>query len=375
MQFTPQRLEKLNRFMKHEEVDAIIVTRSQDVQYLTGFQSPRHDVPVGCLIPVDESPRLLVSESQQELVAQENLLSRLVSYEDSSEKTWHPLYNQSFWKNVIDLIAEHSLSDAMIGLQHEWITVKEFDLLKYMLPKAGFKDFSNVLWRMREVKDSIEIDAIIQAVRIAEIGLRTALEVVAAGKTESDTSVEIEAAMRSAGGQLRGIRAAVLSGLRAPYRFAQPTSARIDKDSPVIVDITVSHAGYFAEVARTLHTSRPTNEQKDMIKKNHAICNLLEEKMQPNVKISDLMEKVSDKISLERIDYRLVGFVGNSIGLDLREPPLLDSSNPSSLREGMIFSVHPTFYDEKSGSVKTADVFRITEDGCENLSSLSRETM
>ncbi|TFG15024.1 aminopeptidase P family protein [Candidatus Thorarchaeota archaeon] len=375
MQFTPQRLEKLNRFMKHEEVDAIIVTRSQDVQYLTGYQNPRQDVPVGCLIPVDQSPSLLVSESQHDLVAQENLISRLVSYKDSSEQIWHPLHSHSFWEKIVDLVGEQSLSDGMIGLQHEWITVKEFDLLKEMLPRAGFKNFSNVLWRMREVKDAMEIDAIIQAVKIAEIGLRTALEVVAAGKTESETSVEIEAAMRSAGGQLRGIRAAVLSGLKAPYRFSQPTSARIDMDSPVLVDITVSHAGYFAEVARTLHTSRPTDKQKDIMKKNHAICDFLEKQMKPNVKISDLMEKVSDIINLEKTDYQLIGPVGNSIGLDLREPPLLISSNPTSLREGMIFSVHPTFYHEKSGSVKTADVFRITQDGCENLSRISRETM
>ena len=112
-----------------------------------------------------------------------------------------------------------------------------------------------------------------------------------------------------------------------------------------------------------------------MMQKNHAVCDLLEQEMRPNVKISDLMEKVNDKINLDKIEYRLIGSVGNSIGLDLREPPLLDSSNTTSLREGMIFSVHPTFYDEKSGSVKNADVFRITEDGCENLSTISRETM
>ena len=36
MQFTPQRLDRVYRAMRREEIDALVITRRQDVQYLTG---------------------------------------------------------------------------------------------------------------------------------------------------------------------------------------------------------------------------------------------------------------------------------------------------------------------------------------------------
>jgi len=45
------------------------------------------------------------------------------------------------------------------------------------------------------------------------------------------------------------------------------------------------------------------------------------------------------------------------------------------LREGMVFTLHPTRYLPDVGSAKVADVVLVTHDGVENLGSLARETM
>jgi len=36
MQFTPQRLDRVYRSMRREEIESLVITRRQDVQYLTG---------------------------------------------------------------------------------------------------------------------------------------------------------------------------------------------------------------------------------------------------------------------------------------------------------------------------------------------------
>jgi Xaa-Pro aminopeptidase len=51
------------------------------------------------------------------------------------------------------------------------------------------------------------------------------------------------------------------------------------------------------------------------------------------------------------------------------------SFSKASLREGMILSLHPTYYHEGVGAAKIGDMFLITSDGYENLSPISRETM
>jgi Xaa-Pro aminopeptidase len=262
----------------------------------------------------------------------------------------------------------------MIGLQQEWLSVRDFEGLKQSLPDAGFKDFSSVMWRLRQIKDAAEIDAITQAVSIAEIGIRTALEIVSPEKSESDASVEIEAAMRGVGGQRKGIRAAVISGPNARFPFTHPSSRRISFDAPVVIDITVSHNGYFAEVARTVHLGTPSAEHRSLFEENLRISKKIEENIVPGITIDELVKRVTDDMG-KSFPQGVVNPIGSSIGLDLREPPHIMSGNSTALREGMVLSIHPSCYYPSIGSTKIADVLHVTEDSCENLSQLARETM
>jgi Xaa-Pro aminopeptidase len=263
----------------------------------------------------------------------------------------------------------------MIGLQHDWLSVLEFEKLKQALPEAGFKDFSSNLWKLRHVKDAAEIDSIRQAVNIGEIGIRTALEVVTSGKSEVEASLEIESAMRAAGGQQRGIRAAVLSGAQAHLPFTEPGAARISAEDLVVLDITVSHSGYFGEVARTIHLGKPSDKQRKLFDYVLNATKQIEKRLKPDAQIKDVAEKSAKKLGKSFPAGTVVHPFGNSIGLDLYEPPYIVPDVQQSLREGMVFSIHPTGFADDVGAAKIADVFLITKDGCENLTSLARETM
>ncbi|MFX0107671.1 MAG: M24 family metallopeptidase, partial [Candidatus Hodarchaeota archaeon] len=214
-QFTTQRLERVLRFMRTEGVEALVVTRRQDVYYLTGYDSPTLTLPVACIITEDAQPQLIMSRMQKEALGQDALLADIRAIDDEPFNEWGNYRSVMFWDTIVAVLDNLGLKGGMVGLQQERLSVKEFDYIKTQASEAGFKDISSLLWRVRQTKDDAEIEAIRKAVKIAEIGIRTALEVANPGKTEIDASIEIEAAMRAAGGQLRGIRAAVLSGPRA----------------------------------------------------------------------------------------------------------------------------------------------------------------
>ena len=250
MLFTPQRLDRVHRSMAREQVDAIIVTRRQDVQYLTGYNSRASNVPIGCVLAQDSQPHLIISDMQADEIPSESIMGRLWQFPLEAEEDWFRAQGTAFWEQLVNVIKHVGLERGMLGIQHEWISVRGFDRLKSLLPQAGFKDFTQSLWRLRHFKDSAEIEAIRQAVNIAEIGVRTALETVAPGKSEEEASLEIESAMRGAGGQQRGIRAAVLTRGHARRHFAQPGPERIGAEDLAVLDITVSLAGYFAEAGR-----------------------------------------------------------------------------------------------------------------------------
>ena len=375
MQFTPQRLDRVYRAMRREEIDALVITRRQDVQYLTGYRCTGHSVPVGCIISENHQPQLIISEFREDTLVGESILAKVHTFSSSLSDDWYRAQGHSYWKAIIDAIKELHLTKAMIGLQFEWLSVRELETLRTSLPDAGFRDFSQTLWKLRYIKDAAEIDAIREAVNIAEIGIRTALESVAAGNSEDQASLEIESAMRSAGGQRRGIRAAVLSGDRARYPFAQPTTNRIGTSDFVVLDITVSHSGYFAEVARTIHLGRPTDSQRKLFEYVHNSMKVAEKAMKPDVTFGDLTKQIFKKSGKSFPQETLIQPLGSSIGLDLREPPYLTPDNPFSFKEGMSFTFHPTGYAPGVGTVKLADVFLLTTKGVETLGSLARETI
>lgn len=375
MQFTPQRLDQVYRSMRREEIESLVITRRQDVQYLTGFRCTGHNVPVACIISEGHQSQLIVSESQESTLSGETILAKIHSFSSDLSEDWYRTQGYEYWKTIVRILNELNLSKGMIGLQYDWLSVRELDTLKRVLPDAGFRDFSQNLWKLRYIKDAAEIDAIRQAVNVAEIGVRTALEIVASGKSEDDVSLEIETAMRGAGGQQRGIRAAVLSGNRARFPFAQPGAYRIKSEDFVVLDITVSHSGYFAEIARTIHLGRPNDQQRKLFEYVLTSMYVAEKVMHPETSFEVLTNQILRKSGKSFPANTLIQPLGSSIGLDLREPPYISSESQYSLKEGMVFTLHPTGYVSGVGAVKVADVFLVTSEGVENLASLARETM
>jgi Xaa-Pro aminopeptidase len=361
--------------MRREEIDALLVTRRQDVQYLTGYQYGGVNVPIGCLISEDHQPQLVLPDKKELISTRESVMAKMRPFNETTAQGWSRARGAAFWDQTTGILKELGLTGSMIGLQHDWLSVREFEKLKQALPEAGFKDFSPSLWKLRHIKDAAEIDAIRKAVNIGEIGVRTALEVVATGKSEEEVSLEIESAMRGAGAQQRGIRAAVLSGAQAHLPFTEPGVSRIGNDQLVVIDITVSHSGYFGEVARTIHLGEPSDKQRKLFDYIGNAARQLEKRLKPEAQIKDVAGKTLKKVGKSFPPGTIVQPFGNSIGLDLYEPPYIVPDVQQSLRAGMVLSIHPTGFVAGVGAVKIADVFLITDDGCENLTTLARETM
>jgi Xaa-Pro dipeptidase len=361
--------------MRREEIDALLVTRRQDVQYLTGYRYRGVNVPIGCLITEDIQPQLVLPDQQELTSPRELMMAKIRPFNESTSEDWSLAPGAAFWDKIAGILKEMGMTGSMIGLQHDRLSVRQFEKLKQALPEAGFKDFSPSLWNLRHIKDAAEIEAIRQAVNIGEIGIRTALEVVSTSKSEEEASLEIESAMRGAGGQQRGIRAAVLSGAQAHLPFSEPGASRISSNELVVLDITVSHSGYFGELARTIHLGKPSDKQKKLFDYVINAARLMEKRLKPGAQIKDVAEKTVKKLGKRFPPGTIVQPLGNSIGLDLYEPPYIVAEVQQSLREGMVFSIHPTGFVAGVGAVKIGDIAVITEDGCENLTSLARETM
>ncbi len=372
MGYVPQRLDRLYRVMRDEAIDAMIITRGPDIRYLTGYATLEESQPVACVV-IGGQPPVLVTSDQQLAVLKNNGRSMLkvVSSVPEAVDEWSPVSCNKFWERLADVLKDYNLVSGKIGLQYDHLTLRDFNVLKSILPRSTFKDMTESFWRLRQIKDAVEIDTIRHATRVVDIGLLTALEVVVPGRSELEASIEIETAMRAAGGQSRGIRAVVFTGT-GPYRpSVGPSSEKIRGNSMVIIDLAVCYDGYFSEAARTVHLGTPSESQRSLFRSVMATRQRLLQQIRPGASVEDVASTALKSIS----GITLCDMLGNSIGLDLREPPLIAPSSKASINEGMVFSLHPTFFTTDTGAVRVTDVIMVTSNGCEVLSSVSEETM
>ena len=149
---------------------------------------------------------------------------------------------------------------------------------------------------------------------------------------------------------------------------------------PVIIDVFPRHlaSGYHGDCTRTVVHGTPSPKLPDM----HAAVVAAKAAALDATRAGatgQSVHRAAAAVLVER-GYR-VGFdstghpagfmphgVGHGIGLDLKEPPLLDEGGPELL-EGDAITVEPALYADDTGGVRVEDMVIVTADGFENLNA------
>ncbi|MEM2142303.1 MAG: Xaa-Pro peptidase family protein, partial [Candidatus Thorarchaeota archaeon] len=352
---------------------ALILTRHEDVQYATGFQAPGWGIPVGCVIMPGLRPLLVLPESILGLT--EDITSGVAvrGFPSPGPVAWTLHRPAAFWQRVLELLQEHRVDAKTIGIQLDHVSVNEYQMVRSTLQRASLKNCSQLLYELRQVKDSTEIAAIRNSVKIAEIGLRTALETVSPGRSNVEVSAEVESAMRTAGRQLTGLRATVMSCVDDLWR-EEPSYRVIRPDDMLVVEVTTRRAGYYAQMSRTLRMGELKEKQSRLFRTAMAALETIENMLVPENEVRDAANSV--RRLLDSIDgVAISGRLGSSIGLCVSEPPVISPDERTPVREGMVFSVGPVVRGPDREIARVGELVLVTSDGAESLSTLLRETM
>ncbi len=95
----------------------------------------------------------------------------------------------------------------------------------------------------------------------------------------------------------------------------------------------------------------------------------------PGARCSEIHNAVEDFFAsqgfiTENQGKKIRGFIhgtGHGVGLDIHEPPFINSNSSDILKEGNIVTVEPGLYYPGIGGVRIEDIVAVTKNGCENL--------
>jgi Xaa-Pro aminopeptidase len=248
-----------------------------------------------------------------------------------------------------------------------------------------------MFWNDREFKTPDEIKQIQKAIRITEIGLARAIEVlkaaeikpanrlVWAGKTLTSEILhaEIGTAILHAGGSSKD---AIVAGGNQACDPHERGSGPLKANSLIILDIFPKDAStkYFGDLTRTVVRGKASEAQRKLWHTVLEVQELALSKIQPDGDGASLQNEVS-KLFREKgypteiRDGRWVGFfhgLGHGLGLEVHEQLRISKTK---FKPGQVLTVEPGLYFHGIGGVRIEDDGVVTEKGFKVLSKFPKQ--
>jgi Xaa-Pro aminopeptidase len=261
------------------------------------------------------------------------------------------------------------------------------------LRKKGLKlsPVQGAFFPKREIKSAHEIACITRAQRMAEAGLKRAIEILKQTKINSRGYLtwhgtrltserlrgEIDATIIKLGGLPAGT---IVAGGEQACDPHERGSGPLRAHQAIIIDIFPrdSKSGYFGDLTRTLLRGKAS----EALKKLHytvAVGQALAlKKMCAGVDGKKIHDEVlnffkTQGYPTEKSQGRWVGFfhgIGHSLGLEIHESPRFAAGR---FKAGQVMTVEPGLYYPKLGGVRIEDLVVIKKNGIQNLTQAPKQ--
>jgi Xaa-Pro aminopeptidase len=341
---------------KQAPVDALLVTRVEDVRYLSGFTG--------------EDSFLLVGPSCNVLLTDGRYLEQ--ARRDCEGIEVHGR-EDSLAKAAAMFAKKHRIR--RLGVQAEDITVLLQEQLRALLKGGRTVPVRNVLSRLREVKDDREIKAIRRAIRVAERAFRRLTSRgrrALVGRSERDVAAELDYLMRIEGASGPAFETIVAAGANASRPHHRPGSRRIGHNQAVLIDWGAKVGGYCGDLTRVVFTGTIPRE----IAKLHDVVNRAQTAgigaIRPGAMCKSADAAAREVVCGAGYAEKFLHGLGHGIGLAVHEGPSLAAGCQKRLRVGMVLTVEPAIYLRGLCGIRIEDDILVTRSGREKLSTLPR---
>ena len=339
-------------------VDAALVTSAENRRYLSGFKTS-----AGFVLVTKDVSYFLVDFRYYEAASHAVTDCKVVQF-------------SNFAQTLSELIKKHHIRGILLensGLTLE--TAARLDEIFSSADACSVKDktLDTLLWEMRYIKSTEEIQKIKASQQITDAAFAHVLTKIEEGVTERELALEIEFFMRRQGAEGVAFDLIVVAGKNSSLPHGVPGTKRVEKGDFITMDIGALLDGYHSDMTRTIAVGVVSDEQKavynTVLKAQLAAISAIK---------AGLVCKEVDKIARDII-YS-AGFegcfghgTGHAVGLEIHEKPAFGPSDNTILHPGMIMTVEPGIYLPGRFGVRIEDMVAVTENGCENLTSSKKE--
>jgi Xaa-Pro aminopeptidase len=354
------RLKKIQGSMSRWGIDLLYLSSPESLYYVSGYraewyqaQSPKPWVPAsGIAVRVDEPHFILFDSADEELMVRcETAGSDIRIFPHDDLGPWVE------W--IVSELKREGWVPGTVGLEL-WSyrpnrVVSEAFERALQREGCAVVDGSDIVRNLRSVKSAKELEYVERASRIADIGLRSAIETMTPGMTELQVYGEVIRAMSEAGGENPGIPIPVISGERCARSHALASRRVIRRGDIVNIDVCGVYNRYHSNHARTFSIGKPLPEVEKVVELSAGSFELLSRTVKPNLLVSDLVRTMKAYYKRAGIYDDRMWFGGYELGIafppDWVGPFVYDESlaiEGLRFRPGMVVNYESNFYLPKA---------------------------
>ncbi|MEX2457435.1 MAG: aminopeptidase P family protein [Actinomycetota bacterium] len=338
------------------DVQAILVTRLVNVRYLTGFSG--------------SNAQLLLSADDARFFTDFRYAEQSRHEVPDLERT---VYTTSFFDHLGPGCLDLGVS--RIGFEAAGVTYQFFQDLNERTTGLEFTPVGPEVEQLRWIKDAEELALIRRAQAVTDEGFEKVAGKLVEGMTERDLAIELEFAMRQAGGDGLAFDTIAAFGENAAEPHHAPTTRQLRRGDVVELDFGALVDGYHSDMTRTVAFGEPRAEIREIYEIVRAAQQAGIDAVRAGVDGQDA-DAASRKV-IEDAGYgdRFGHSLGHGVGLEIHEGPSLRRATSEIVPAGAVVTVEPGIYLPGIGGVRIEDMVEVTEDGCIPMPSTTKDLL
>ena len=337
---TTSRIQRLRERIDEEGIDGILVSSAENRRYLSGFTGS-----AGHLLISDDDAVLVTDFRYIEQAANQSPDFRV---ERIGRDPWFARLAQE-------------LGVRRVGFESDDLTVASHSALLKSLEDAGGEapdlvPTTEIVQRLRAVKDRRELELLTRAVAIADEAMDRVAPAIEPGMTEGAVAWELERTMRELGAESVSFEVIVGTGPNGALPHHRADDTVIKPGDAVVIDMGASHEGYCSDLTRTWIVGEPDDTFKRVYDTVLRAQLAAEEAVTSGSTGGEADAVARDIITEAGYGEEFGHSLGHGVGLAVHEHPRVAANSEDILENGTVFTVEPGIYLSGWGGVRIEDI-------------------
>ncbi|MCY3968510.1 MAG: Xaa-Pro peptidase family protein [Acidobacteria bacterium] len=359
-----ERLELLRQAAAGAGVDAVVLTPAATMTWLLGHDFEAHERLFLLIVPTaDEAVAVVPALEEANFRGAAPAVGSVHLWDDADGP-------EKAAAAALKCLGKTS----RVAVEPLSLRYMEFEHLRRELPRAKIESAEEIVSELRLKKSDEEAALMKRASKIAEAALEFTLRDVRPGRKEIEIASKLSSELLRRGGGGISFGPIVLSGPKSALPHGVPDEREMQEGEFLLIDFGTSFGGYHCDITRTFVVSgSPTDRMREVYESVLQANIRGVAASRPGVTYDYVHKNCQANLHARRFKDFMTHRTGHGLGLEIHEPPSVMAGNDDIVEQGAVFTIEPGLYLDGWGGVRIEDNIRVTEQGCELLTSSPRE--